>query len=133
MPNMEKLNEIIKKLQKIMRIQDYDIELKSIDQYRMKHEGNDSDFSTVMLTETDVRKNNAIIFINKDHPVLEKEWYLCLVHELYHIVSARYRYISDRFANTDLTELLETEKENLVEHLAKIFISIYPESKIMED
>lgn len=133
MENIEKLNKILEILQKIMRIQDWDIEIKVIDKYKMKDLSEIEDYLTDGFCIPNLLTNTAFIYLNKDSEFTQKSWYLTLVHELFHVVTARYKYVSDRFEDKDLNEIINTEKESLVEHLAKIFVNLYPQDKILED
>ncbi len=97
MPSIEELEKIIKKLQEIMRIQDWDIDIAIINKYEMKDEAEDEEVYGLSIRHINLKK--AKILLNKDH--YPEEWYATLVHELKHIQSSDMlnemkKYINDK-------------------------------------
>ena len=131
MPTKEQIETIIKKLQQIMRIQDWDISIEYISQYEMKHVFESYGLDTVMMCERNRLRKEAIIYINIDHLSLETDWYESIVHELYHIVVGGLSDISDDLMDEiNVSETLKRSKiqlnEQLMVQLAKIFTNVYP-------
>jgi len=129
LPNKEKLEEIVKELQKIMRIQDWDIEIEYIDKYKMKHLFDS--FDTAMLCERYRLRKEATIHVNVDHTALDEMWYESIVHELYHVVIGDITDMADDLMDElDVNEIVTRQKKQLSEiivvNLAKVFSSIYP-------
>ena len=127
MPNIEKLNIILKKLQELMHIQDWDIKIKLVNKYEMKEEINDDDAYGLSIRNINLKK--AKILLNIDHH--PEDWYTTLIHELKHVQSSDMlneikKCMNDRQFNN------LTYYEQLIEILAKEFVEIYPESKFKE-
>jgi len=133
MPTKEQIEQIIKELQQIMRIQDWDIEIEYTNQYEVKHLMNSDNLDTAMMCERYRLRKEARIFVNVDHLALPTDWYECIVHELYHIVTGEISDIADDLmdeANVSETTRRQGKQSNevMVVHLAKIFASLYPVS-----
>jgi len=88
LPPKETLEEIVKSLSKIMRVQDWDISVEYISQYEMKHIFNSDNLNTAMMCERNRLRKEAIIHVNVDHSGLDEYWEESIAHELYHIVFA---------------------------------------------
>jgi ubiquinone biosynthesis protein Coq4 len=131
MPDKVKLEEIIKELQKIMRIQDWDIEVVYTNQYEVKHLMKSDDLDTAMMCERYRLRKEARIYVNVDHSALPTHWYESIVHELYHIVTGEICDITDDLMDEiNISETTRRQKkqsgEVMVVHLAKIFTSLCP-------
>lgn len=131
LPNKFGLNKIVKSLQGLLRIQDWDIEIEYVDQYKMKHLFNVDHLDTSMLCERYRLRNEAIIYVNSDHSALDSDWYESIVHELYHIVTGDLSDIADDLIEEiDSPETIMRHKkqyyETTVVRLAKIFCCVYP-------
>lgn len=135
MPDKEKIEEIIKELQRIMRIQDWDIH------FRYASEAETRDLSgEKQCSGFNLRKRTATesqIIINRDNERIINEtdyWYHTLVHELYHIVTDRFIYevdeitelIQDDLIRKNYADTIQIRYEELVNKLAQGFINAYP-------
>jgi hypothetical protein len=133
MPTKEQIEAIVKKLQQIMRIVDWDIEIIYTNQYEVKHLMNSDNLDTAMMCERYRLRREARIYVNVDHLALPTDWYESIVHELYHIVTGEICDIAeDLMDEIDISETTRRQEkqsnEVMVVHLAKIFISLYPVS-----
>ena len=110
-PSKEKVEAIIEELQKIMRIQDWDIEFRYVSELEAR-EMSEGDTS---ISGNCMRKRNSeesIISINVDNQKIKEipdYWYHTLVHEMYHIVTDRFIYevdeITDLIPDKDLRKI----------------------------
>jgi hypothetical protein len=84
-PDKSKIEEIIRELQKIMRIQDWDIELKIYNRMEMNDLCKES---YVPAAHVSIYKHykRAIIQMCTDHDNIEN-WYNSLLHEMTHILT----------------------------------------------
>ncbi len=125
MPTKEQIEAIICELQKIMRLQDWDIELNY--------------FSAIeMYKKTDVIETIANCTRSRAHHLatidfnyeMDKTgevvggWYNTLVHEMYHILVDGYDYTADLPKNDDGG--ISLVKERLVCDLTRVFVTIFP-------
>jgi len=138
LPAKEKLEEIVKSLAKIMRIQDWDISVEYISQYEMKHIFNSDNLDTAMMCERYRLRKEAAIYINIDHTKLVDEWEESIVHELYHIVLADLSDMADDLMDeADSPTIVRRQKlqsvETAVVNLAKIFCSVYSVKELMKE
>lgn len=123
-PSKEKLEEIIKELAKIMRIQDWDIELKYLSAIEMYKET--GDIETIADCTRDRPHLLATIRYSYEADKTGEVvggWYHTLVHEMFHIVI-------DGF---DFDESDKLEKEKLVNNLTRIFTSLYPSTNFIKE
>jgi hypothetical protein len=134
LPSKEQIEKIIKALQVIMRIQDWDIKFK----YVSEAEARDiygEDCSGGNLRHQDSEESQIII--NIDNQKIKEEsnyWYHTLIHELYHIVTDRFIYevdettalITNEEMRKNLSETIRIRYEELVNKLAKGFVNAYP-------
>jgi hypothetical protein len=137
LPTKEVLENIVANLQEKMRIQDWDITLDYIDQYKMKHVFDADHLDTAMMCERYRLRKEALIYVNIDHSANEDQWYENIVHELFHIVTGELSDIAeDLMDETNASEMLKRYKtqttETMVTNLSKIFVSLYPECKHVE-
>jgi len=138
LPSKEKLEEIVKPLAKIMRIQDWDISLDYIGQYEMKHIFNSDNLDTAMMCERFRLRKEAVIYVNQDHTGLDEHWEESIVHELYHIVVADISDMADDLMDeVDAPAIVKRQKmqsvETMVVNLAKIFCSVYSVKDLMKE
>lgn len=136
LPTKEQIEAIIQELQKIMRIQDWDIEFKYVSESEARDiYGNDCSGGNMRKRDTE----ESQIIINKDNLRIKTEsdyWYHTLIHELYHIVTDRFIYevdettalIPDEIVRKNLSETINIRYEELVNKLAKGFVNAYPVS-----
>jgi hypothetical protein len=130
LPSREKINEMIRELQPILRISNWEIEFDYCDKYRMKVlTGGEN----VGACDNNLQVNYAHIYINKDSDQIN-EWYETLVHELYHLVTNDWRYharsmldyVKDEAANNKEENMLTAYYEQATDNLARIFCKVYP-------
>jgi len=138
LPPKEKLEEIVKGLAKIMRIQDWDIELKLVNKYEMQEETEDKD--NIAACYRNRKLKNATIWLNMDKDQ-ENNWYLNIVHEMYHIVTDDWHYhvhslldfIKDESTNQILGNIMNIYYEQAIEVIAKGFTNAYPATNFIKE
>lgn len=138
-PSKEKFEEIVKELQKIMRIQDWDIDVKLLTAKQMNEEtGDHENLGEVMRN---MRHKYALIRINAQDEDNDKEWYHTLVHELKHIQTTEFIYVFHKiFSNLEMPDNVRKVYKEQIEDLyeqwmnvcAREFVSLYPESRFFE-
>ena len=138
LPSKETLEEIVKSLAKILRVQDWDISLDYISQYEMKHIFNSDNLDTAMMCERHRLRKEAIVHVNTDHTGLDEHWEESIVHELYHIVVADISDMADDLMDDiDSPSIVRRQKmqyvETMVVNLAKIFCSVYSVKDLMKE
>ena len=138
LPPKEKLEEIVKLLAKVLRVQDWDISVEYISQYEMKHIFNSDNLDTAMMCERYRLRKEAVIYVNVDHTKLVDEWEESIVHELYHIVLADLSDMADDLMDeADSPTIVRRRKlqavETMVVNLAKIFCSVYSVKELMKE
>lgn len=141
LPSVQKLKEITEKLQKILRIQDWDIEVLLVSDAEMTIEYGENCSGGCQ------RKRNskeARILINTENYRLstqENYWYHTLLHELYHVVTdtlifavddAR-EYIKNKKVRHEIKETTNIKYEELVNQLAKGFVNAYPVTNFIKE
>jgi hypothetical protein len=140
-PSKEKLEEIIKELQRILRIQDWDIKFE----YVSEAEARDlygADCCGGNLRHRDCSESKIII--NRDNNRIKDEkgyWYHTLVHELYHIVTDDFIYtiddimphVKDEYLRKELNETKNVKYEHLVNRLAQGFVNAYPVTNFIKE
>jgi hypothetical protein len=139
-PDKSKIEEIIKELQKIMRIQDWDIDLKILSRLEMFDYDGDKDAGGIT---TDYEERNLIIIrINKDMEQNEYDsWYHALVHELKHVQSMKYynrvfenmKFIKDADLRKELKRQQDIFNEALIDKQAAEFVSLYPVTNFIKE
>lgn len=130
MPTKEQIEAIIRELQPILRIQDWDIEFDYCGDKKIQELAGDFYYA---CCERQMRLHKATVYINKDHDKIN-EWYPTLVHELYHIVTqgAYYHskslldYIPDETTKDKERNVFTNYFEQAIEDLAKGFVNAYP-------
>jgi hypothetical protein len=130
MPTKEQIEAIIKSLQPILRLTNWEIDFDYCDKYRVKDLTGNED---VAVNSWDIKINYSHIHIRTDSNQTD-EWYETLVHELFHLVTSDYRfhasslldYVDGDIAHTKESNMLSAYYEQLVENLAKIFCTVYP-------
>jgi hypothetical protein len=134
MPTKEQIEAIIKELQKILRIQDWNIS------FRFVSEAEARDLYGEECSGGNLRKRcsaESQIIINADNPRIKDEpdyWYHTLVHELYHIVTDDFIYtvddimphVRDEYVRKELNDTKNVKYEHLVNKLAQGFVNAYP-------
>jgi hypothetical protein len=138
LPNKVQMKVIVEHLQKVLHIQDVDITLNYVDQYKMKCLYNADNYDTAMMCERLRLRKEAVIYINVDHQCNETDWYDSIVHELYHIVDWDLSdLVDDLLDEIDSSEVLRRHKkevnETMVVKLTKIFTNIYPVTNFIKE
>jgi hypothetical protein len=129
-PNIDKLKEMVVKLQKIMRIQDWDISIELLSAIEMSTRFGDC--TTMGYSFRNIKLNTATISINKDNLGGENEWYATLVHELFHVQSTMLMSVANAYFQKEY-EYFETIYESHTEKLAQMFITIYPVTNFIKE
>lgn len=137
LPSQEKIEEIIKALAKIMRIQDWDIALEYCGDRRMEELSGGYNYA---CCERNLRLHYATIYINKDHSGVD-EWYETVVHELYHIVTNDWHYhaislldfISNEATRDKERNMLTNYYEKTIEDMSRGFVNAYPVTNFIKD
>jgi hypothetical protein len=130
-PDKVKLEEIIKELQKIMRIQDWDIDIEVVSRIEMngleKHFKTDGECDGINDINRSY-KTSHIYIIDK-----EEDWYWNLIHELIHLVNDELcDYTSQILDEKTLKEYEGMEDRNIQRH-TKIFCKIYPVTNFIKE
>ena len=123
----ERLNEIARKLAKVLRVQDWDIKVHIINAYEMDKKYGDCTY--MGISDRNANLNTADIYINKDSC---EDWYLTLVHELIHVQQTALIHCTKAYFQEEHSywnELLE----QLTERQAKAFSQIYPVERLEID
>ena len=120
-PSEERLNEIAQGLAKILRVQDWDINVHVINGYEMDKRYNDCTFCG--MADRNIRLNTADIYLNSDN--CEDEWYESLIHELIHVQQTPMIHCTKGYFQEDHS-YWDDLNEQLTEKQAQIFASVYP-------
>jgi len=141
MPDIEKLKEIIKKLQEIMRLQDWDIEIRLMNNREM-----DSickmDYIPGGYCSRNRYYKSANIYLNcEDKNIINGDWYNALVHEMFHIIIDSL----DEFMDNTLFPIIEENKKDLMQDkydfekekvdcmFARLFVNAYPVTNFIKE
>lgn len=140
LPSKEKLEEITKELQKIMRIQDWDIELKLCSAEEMQKEtGN---YGNMGEAYRNMRYKYAMIRLNRHDEDTQKEWYSTLIHELKHVQTTEFIYVFRKiFDNLEMPDNVRKVYDEQITDLyeqwmnicAREFINLLPETKFISE
>jgi hypothetical protein len=135
MPTKEQIEAIIKELQHILRIADWDIIL---------HMKNDEEMDSVCKRDfipagycTRYREYRlARIYLNYEADQYKDDWYSMLIHEVYHVVLDDFQYSCENLfdyipepAKKNLESDFDIQKEKAVCQLTKGFVNAYPVTK----
>jgi hypothetical protein len=140
-PEKEKIELIVKRLQKIMKIEDWTINVECESSVAFSElYGNDSKYTRGDCNR-DIHHNEALIRLNRDAEGEENWFYKTLVHELHHIITSRQHIYSqhafNQIGNAQLLDYVNkvvgAEHENTTDYFAKIFIDLYPLEKCLKD
>lgn len=132
MPTKEQIEAIIKELQKIMRLQDWDISFDYCSDRKIQELTGDYSYA---CCKRNIRLHRATVYINKDHEGIN-EWYSTLIHELYHIATndTHYHakslldYVPDETTRDKERNMFDNYYEQMIEDLARGFVNAYPVS-----
>jgi hypothetical protein len=131
MPTKEQIEAIIKELQPILRLTNWEIDFDYCDKYRMKDITNMDNCCGVC--DGDLTTNSAHIWIDEGHRLIY-EWYETLVHELFHLVTNDWRYhgkslldyVENETAHNKESNMFTAYYEQATDSLARIFCTVYP-------
>jgi hypothetical protein len=125
----EKLLEITNKLQKIFRIQDWDIEVNLVNDNEMKGINADNILGCNQINRT---RKCSTISINYEHPEMQEEgqWYSTLVHELFHLIHDDINDWVEENLDEKYHENYEAMMERNINRFTRIFTSVYPFSSL---
>lgn len=136
-PSKEKIEEIIKELQKIMRLQDWDIEIRYLNglDFVNKH-----DTDAVMIASINETINRAFIDVSYERKDISKDWYHGIVHELFHILLNRYEewkgpilgFLNESTADA-YKERYRIIDESITDKLAGVFETVYPVTNFIKE
>jgi hypothetical protein len=128
LPDKAKLEMIIKELQVIMRLQDWDIYLHLISQYEMKDIMKADHYDHIGCCERIPNQKIAHIKLNVDHSRIDENWYSTIVHEMLHIHTCVLNDIALNCMDNDdfVYKHFDYESEGLNITFEKIFVKIYP-------
>jgi hypothetical protein len=119
LPKKEVIEQIIKGLQKLMRVQDWDVTLILLNDKEMEKTVGDSGVDGAFL---DLHHNCGNIYINTSY---EHDWYYTLVHELCHL-QARMLTHAFRHLMGGKSERITLIYEQYINALTKTFINLCP-------
>lgn len=129
-PDKKHLKKIIKALQKIMGIRDWEIDINLVTGREMANNyPNDADCNTNGMSDRNVRRNYALISINKEDP---EEWYDTLVHEMLHIQETIYVHAAQAYMG-EHGSYYEDIHEGYVDRLTRMFVEIYPYARLLKE
>ena len=136
-PSKEKIEEIIRELQRVMRIQDWDIDFDYCNSRKIMELTGEINYA---CCEGNMKLHKATIYINKDHEGIG-EWYSSLVHELYHLVTNNLEYHMKALLDYILEETTQTKERNcikiyheqMVEDLTRGFVNAYPVTNFIKE
>lgn len=141
LPPKEKIEEIIRELQKIMRVQDWDIELKILTSGQMQKETGDID--NIGEADRNIHTKSAVIRLNtEDEGGCFQGWYHTLIHEMKHIQTTEFIYLLGNLL--DGAEMPENIKkvikwqtndyyEQWMNNCAREFVTAYPLSNFFPE
>lgn len=129
-PDKKTLKKIIKVLQKIMGIRDWEIDIKLVTGMGMANNyPNDADCNTNGISDRNVRRNYALISINKEDP---EDWYETLVHEMLHVQETIYVHASQAYMDK-FGSYYEDIHEGYIDRLTRMFVLIYPHARLLKE
>jgi len=126
-PSQPRLDKIVIKLAKILRIQDWDIKAHAVTGYEMNKVSDDC--TNDGLSYRNVRLNTADIYLNKEKDV---DWYETLIHEMIHIQTTAFLHCA--VSNTqERTTYFDDLYESLIEKQAQVFCKLYPVTNFIKE
>jgi len=141
MPPKEKIEEVIRELQKIMRIQDWDIELKLCTAGQMEKET--GDIYNIGEAYRNLRLKSSTIRLNtEDMGDKFQGWYHTLIHEMKHIQTTEFIYLFDNLLDgvdmpEDIKKIIKWQTRDYYEqwmnNCAREFITLCPLSNFILD
>jgi hypothetical protein len=133
-PSKEKIEEIIKELQKIMRIQDWCIAFDLLGNKEFAERYGEKEQAYNCINRL---LDYSYITINKD---ITSDWYVSLVHELIHLVCDPLETAGTMAYNMAaknnqrcVEDVMKVSIERSVERMAKIFCTVYPVTNFIKE
>jgi hypothetical protein len=135
MPSKEKIEEIIKKLQKVLKLKDWDIELYLISEYEMKDIMECNHLDTIGCCKRYPNRKLAYVRLNVDHSRIDEEWYKTVIHEMLHIHTCVLDDIALNITEEGSFERkhFDYESETLNCTLEKIISELYPVTNFIKE
>ncbi len=122
-PDKTKIEEIIKELQKIMRIQDWDITFE----WASKTEMNGLEKHFKVDCECDGLNDISRSYKSSHIYVIDSgDWYWNLVHELLHLVSDELCDYTTQILDEKTDKEYESMQDRDIQRYTKIFTRVYP-------
>lgn len=121
-PEQPKLDEIVKKLSEILRIQDWDIEVHVVSGFEIAKHVSDSDSTNQGVSVRNMHLNKACIYLNRDNC---EDWYETLIHELLHVQTTLFIYTAESYIK-EKSSFLDTIYESFIDRQAMIISKLYP-------
>lgn len=138
LPSQMRLEQIKNDLQKIMRIQDWDITIEIVNKREIDSIAK-CDYIPGGYCHRNRHFKTADIYLNKEHT--DDDWYYVLVHELYHVVledmdnfwdNEVKRYVKEEeFGRLDNKHSFFIERLNC--DLTRQFFSLYPVTNFIKE
>jgi hypothetical protein len=140
LPSKESLDKILRQLQTIMRLMDWDIDIEIVNDREMDSTAKQNDYIPGGYNRRNRYYKTATISINKDWGEINEEWYMVLVHEMHHVQMDEFDLFFDDFVlpNVDEEKKNESEagynfeKEKLNCRLTRAFINSCPADNFKE-
>lgn len=120
-PSKEVLIGVVKDLQPLMGIQDWDIDIDkiSVNEMTIKHEGDNKLLGDVTIKLT--RNTARILIVDAD----TDEWYDTVVHELVHVQLYQFEHCIRAYMEKDYSYLGEIS-EQYVDKLTRMIVKMHP-------
>lgn len=113
----------IDKWQKILNIQDWDIDLKFISGQKTTAEMGSSDY--VAFCATEIHNKEATICMNIEHSKINDDIQTTLIHELMHIVMREWQLFTENAIEDEYAkEACRLKMEQTIQSLAKAFCKV---------
>ena len=131
-PTKEEIEMIVKKFQKIARIEDWDIEVELKNDAEMNLACGIEFIPAGFCTRYREHKK-AILLLNYESEQWKEDWYYVFLHEIHHIVfddldyayETLFDYMPEKIADKKRGEI-KVRKERFICELAKEFKNAYP-------
>ena len=115
-PNPSNVKRILSHLQEVLRIQDYDITVKFVNDGQMMKYTDGENYAG--LCETDTAEETVDILVNVEAEENSGDgWYYTLIHEVLHVVMNSLESVKANASDND--DLWEINMEKTVNKLAK--------------
>jgi hypothetical protein len=148
LPNIEIAGRIVKHLAEIMRITDWDIEIAYCSIGELSRTYGENAAIVRGDCQRDLKNYEAYIRLNEEFEPAGKMgcnykywWYRTIVHELHHIVTARYEmYAVEAVSRLESQSLIDNtnavmlvEYENITAMFAKAFTTVFTLADCLDD